>query len=187
MELRISSGQFKNRKLNVSENIRPVRERVKQAIFSILDDKVENAFVLDLFAGSGNLGLEALSKGASKCIFVDDNFDSVKCLIENTSKIFGETSEVDQDHSKFKIIKEDSTKFITNSHESFDLIFIDPPYEQQIHHIIKFLDQVLNDNGIAVYFYSSESENDIEKLNPKLKIINTREYGATKVDFIVKI
>ena len=87
MELRISSGQFKNRKLNVSENIRPVRERVKQAIFSILDDKVENAFVLDLFAGSGNLGLEALSKGASKCIFVDDNFDSVKCLIENTSKI----------------------------------------------------------------------------------------------------
>src|SRR3990167_11346950 len=111
MELRISAGKYKNRRLSVPASARPVRERIKLAIFSILGDDILNKDCLDLFSGSGNLGLEALSRGAKSCVFVDYDYNSIQSIIENTAKL----------GIQAEIVKEDATKYVTNIHAHYDI------------------------------------------------------------------
>lgn len=88
LELRISTGQFKNKRLIVAESSRPVRERVKLAVLSRIGlDAFEKAKVLDLFAGTGNLGFEALSIGAGECTFVEDDYDALGTIRQNAEKL----------------------------------------------------------------------------------------------------
>lgn len=170
MQLRISAGKYKNKRLRVAPATKPVRERVKLAVFSILDDKIKNANVLDLFAGSGNLGLEALSRGAKKCTFIDNDYDAIKSIKENTS-----TS------ANFVIQRDDATKFVLNSEEKYDLIFLDPPYDLPIHHILKNIHEIMNTDGLTVYFHATQGAPS-RKFD--LQIADSRTYGITTVDFI---
>lgn len=182
LKLRVSGGLYKNRQLTVSKAARPLMEKTKNAVFSILGDKIKGATILDLFAGSGNLGIEALSRGASECILVDDDFFSVKAITENLSTIA-------VDESKYEIVKSDGVKFIVNDARHNDIIFVDPPYDVSIHHILKFIDRVLEDKGIILYFTSKKTEFDeelLKRLNKNLKIYDKRDYGITRVHFISK-
>ena len=81
--MRINSGRFKYRKLEIPESARPTTEKVREAVFSMLIGKVEGATVLDLFAGSGSLGLEALSRGAEFCVFNEGDRKNYKILKNN--------------------------------------------------------------------------------------------------------
>lgn len=121
--MRIITGSAKGITLKAPKGnaTRPTADRVKEAVFSMLQFDIEGRTVLDLFAGSGQLGLEALSRGASYATFVDKSKDSIKLIKENSIKT--------KLHEKCSIIQLDYLEFIKrNVNTKYDLIFLDPPY-----------------------------------------------------------
>lgn len=124
--MRIISGIAKGRKLYAPTGIktRPTADRVKEAIFSIIYDELENAQVLDLFAGSGALGIEALSRGAKSAVFIDDQNQAIEAIKKNL--------ELANFISKSVVISINVFQYIEsakNTNKLFDLIFADPPYK----------------------------------------------------------
>lgn len=172
--LRITSGTAKNKKIIVPEveGIRPVQEIVKLAIFSILGDRVEEARVLDLFAGSGNLGLEALSRGAAWCDFVDSQWIAKQVIMKNIKNMgFDDRSEV---HLS------ESVKFVGNTSNKYDVIFVDPFYEDLSQKfLVKNLEEVLNPDGTVIFLHGEKL--DMNKLidDTKLEILSERKFGKS--------
>ncbi len=118
--MRIIAGKAGRIAIKVPSAVaRPTTDFVRQAVFSILGERVENARVLDLFAGSGALGLEALSRGASFCSFVDESRQAINVISENLKK-----AKLDGGHP----VKAEVVPFLKRDAASYDLIFIDPPY-----------------------------------------------------------
>ncbi len=173
-EIRIITGSAKNRKLKAPdiEDFRAVQEIAKSSLFSILGEKIENAVCLDLFSGSGNLGIEALSRGASWCDFVDDSPKSTAVIKDNVIKCgFEEKSEV---------IRKESAKYVVNSIRNYDVIFLDPFYKDTSHkYLITSLENILNKDGIVVFFHGDNL--DIESLlnGTNLKIKDERKFGKS--------
>lgn len=173
-EIRITTGIAKNKRLKAPsiEGFRAVQEIAKSSLFSILGEKIENAVCLDLFAGSGNMGLEALSRGADWCDFVDDNYFSSEAIKENILNCgFLEKSEV---------FRKESSKFVVNAPKKYDVIFLDPFYDDvSQRHLISNLGSILNDDGVAIFFHGENL--DIEKLisGTELKIMEERKFGKS--------
>ncbi len=121
--MRIISGKYKGRQLvsTKDQSVRPTTDKIKEYIFQLLNDFVLNANVLDLFAGSGSLGLEALSRGAEHVTFVDNSQASLRVLRRNIGRIKVE--------EPFSVIKKDVLKFLQKNKQPFDLIFADPPFK----------------------------------------------------------
>lgn len=128
--MRIISGKYKGRHLVSFKagHIRPTMDRIKETIFNKWMLYIDGAQVLDLFAGTGNLGIEALSRGASHVTFVEKNSKSLRIIQENL-----ELLKVDK--SEFLILPKDVLSFLkTYSDKKFDLIFIDPPFTEKMAH-----------------------------------------------------
>ena len=143
--MRIVAGKARGRKLMTPKgmDIRPTTDNVKESIFNIIQFGIEGRKVLDLFAGSGQLGIEALSRGATKAFFVDLSRDSIKVVTENL------------EHCKLKdnanVFNGDSLSFLKTTREKFDIVFIDPPYKKQLaEKALALVLNVLNDGGIIV-------------------------------------
>jgi 16S rRNA (guanine966-N2)-methyltransferase len=118
--MRIIAGKAGRIAIKVPSAVaRPTTDFVRQALFSILGEKVENSRVLDLFAGSGALGLEALSRGANSCTFVDEHRQAVAVIAENLTK-----ARLDGGHA----VKSEVAAFLKRDAATYDLIFADPPY-----------------------------------------------------------
>ncbi len=120
--MRIISGTARGRRLKSlpGDDVRPTTDKVKEAIFSAIQFDIEGRRFLDLFAGSGQMGLEALSRGAESAVFVDSSAESVRICKENViSTGFSEQS---------KIIRNDALTFLSLTNEVFDFAFLDPPY-----------------------------------------------------------
>lgn len=148
--MRVISGSLKGREIkgfNI-EGTRPTMDRVKESVFGSIQDYVRDSVVLDLFAGSGNLGIEAISNGCKYCYFVDNNKLCVKCIRDNLVS-FGVSD-------KGNVILSDYNRALDkfrNENIVFDIIFIDPPYKyENINDVVKTIDKygILNDNGILV-------------------------------------
>jgi len=145
--MRVISGTARGRKLKepVGNNIRPTSDKIKESIFNIIQFDIEGRKVLDLFAGSGQFGIEALSRGARSAVFVDSATESVKLIRENLN-ICG-FSDVATVYAR------DALRYL-ESEEKFDLIFLDPPYDTQL--AAKALSKIvefdkLNINGIIIH------------------------------------
>lgn len=141
--MRITGGQYRNRKLMVPEgnHVRPTSDRMRQTLFNVLhhagwlnEFEVEGAIVLDLFCGSGALGLEALSHGAAHCTFIDMDIVSVK----NNTSFLG--------NDDYKIIKSKIPDFTLKSMQ-FNLVFMDPPYFKNL--IKPTIDELIDKNLLA--------------------------------------
>jgi 16S rRNA (guanine966-N2)-methyltransferase len=130
--MRVISGKYGGRKLArfQDDRIRPTTDRVKESLFNILSDRVEAARVLDLFAGTGSLGIEALSRGAAHVTFVDHSASSLAIVKKNLS-LLGVAA------SDFRLVKANAISFLGSGEHPFDLIFIDPPFTR------KMADQVM--------------------------------------------
>ncbi|MCX6874962.1 MAG: 16S rRNA (guanine(966)-N(2))-methyltransferase RsmD [Verrucomicrobia bacterium] len=118
--MRIIAGQAGRLAIKVPSAVaRPTTDFVRQALFSILGERVGNARALDLFAGSGALGLEALSRGATSCVFVDEHRQAAQVITENLTKsrLLGG-----------RVVRADVTAFLRRDAAIYDLIFADPPY-----------------------------------------------------------
>lgn len=180
--MRVISGKLKGRVLkgyNI-EGTRPTMDRVKESLFASIQDYLDDSIVLDLFAGSGNLGIEAISNGASKCYFVDNNKECIKVINDNVNT-FNITEQA-------VILNKDYLDAINNfkNNVKFDIIFIDPPYKYNIKKelldiILK--NNILNDNGIAVFEYSLDE--DIDNIN--FKLLKSKKYGDKYISVYKKV
>jgi len=183
--MRVIAGSAGGVRLAVPKRgVRPTMDRVKAAIFSSLGEVIIGARVLDLFAGSGALGIEALSRGAASAIFVEDDRQSAEMIEQNLAKT----------GLKGRVRHQDVFDFLRQASdaEKFQIIFADPPYEK-IHrgesHTEKLLNngslpQLLEPNGIFVL------EKRPNEVLPKLKlwrILRQKTYGATEVLFLSAI
>lgn len=175
--MRITSGLLRNRRFNVpKQEVRPTKERVREAIFSSLGGNCTGLKVLDLFAGAGSLGLEAWSRGAKSVTFVEQSSLVLKTLQENI-QILG-----CDELGKAKSIRADASRFLGRAGEAFDLIFADPPYDlpdamaQTLAGIVEH--SVLTDGGVLVYELRSSDAFDV---SPEWELIRNKVYGDTRV------
>lgn len=122
--MRIIAGDYKGRRLQSPQDysIRPTTDKVKEALFSILTEKIWGSRVLDLFAGTGNLGIEALSRGAETCVFADSSRESLRLIRENIAHCKAEEGA--------RVEAGDYRKILGNQTELFDIILLDPPYNK---------------------------------------------------------
>lgn len=179
--MRVISGTAKGCKLNSINNLatRPTLDRVKEPLFSMIQAYLLDANVLDLFAGSGALGIEALSRGSKHCTFCDKSYQSIQMLKENLRKTKMET--------KSTILNKDYKKCIESLKEIFDIILIDPPYKQDIavdaiKRIIHL--KLLAKNGIII-LETDEEERELEELKEvELEVYDRRKYGRVKLLFM---
>ena len=145
--MRVITGKARGTVLKTPEGLqtRPTAARVKEALFSIIQFDVPGAKVLDLFGGSGQLGIEALSRGAKQAVFVDESDAACKLIRENLRRTKLE--------SDARIIRSDYMAFLNSCHDKFDLIFLDPPYaEVFLENAIKRISEIdiLQSGGIIV-------------------------------------
>ncbi|CCY99867.1 putative methyltransferase [Clostridium sp. CAG:793] len=182
--MRVISGKARGTKLSSIESLstRPTLDRVKESLFNIIQNNLKGAVVLDLFAGSGQLGIEALSRDADKAYLCDINRDAVKMIKQNLEKT--------KLKDKAVVINEDYKKALRtlNTNEKFDIIFIDPPYKEDIavDSIIDIIHESrLKENGIMI-IETDEIERDLREINKieNIKIIDQRKYGRASLIFI---
>lgn len=175
--MRINSGNFKGRKLieNKYDHIRPTTDKVRQALFTKLQFFLPNKKVLDLFCGTGALGIEALSRGASSVLFVDKDFRSVQMTKENLKNL----------KINAKVVKCDAVKYLEVCSEKYDLILLDPPYKSGLYEKIltKISDKdILNDEGIIVCEHAS---NDTFSYSP-FTVYDEKKYGNITLTYLEK-
>ncbi len=179
--MRIITGIARGIKLETLEgnDTRPTAERVKESVFSMLQFEIENRKVLDLFAGSGQMGLEALSRGASSCTFIEKNLDAMEVVKKNAKKT--RLSE------KCKIVNVDYKDYLRGAkgREKFDIVILDPPYSMKI--LPELLDSLvkydlLNTNAKVV----CESEDEIEYMCEGLETIKHNKYGRVYITVLCK-
>ena len=182
--MRITSGTFRSRIIKAPAAIRPTLDNVRKAIFDILGDAVGGSRVLDLFAGSGALGLEALSRGADSCAFVDNSRSSVKAIKENLEGLgLGRQAGIE-------VVYADSLAAIRRffgEGAGFDFIFMDPPYYKEIakKSLSLLADcDILSETGVAVIEHSKHDP--LPDSSGGLKLLRTARYGDTLVSFYYK-
>ena len=183
--MRIISGKARGTKLYTLEgsNTRPTLDRVKESIFNIIQGEIEDAIVLDLFAGSGAIGLEMLSRGAKKAILCDNNKQAIQIINKNAQKMRVE--------DKVQILCIDYENFLSNTQEKFDFIYIDPPYNTDyISNSIKLINDrnLLAEEGIIIAETDEEErvKDEIDKLKTSINIYDTRKYGRARLIFMRK-
>lgn len=143
--MRVITGTARGMSLRTleGEDVRPTTDRVKEAIFSIIQFEIEGRRVLDLFAGSGQLGIEALSRGADSAVFIDCEKPSIEVVKENLRK-----TGLD---SHASVIRSDALSFLGMNSEPFDIVFLDPPYSTGLlQKALSRLDSQVNDGGIVI-------------------------------------
>ena len=178
--MRIISGKYKGRVLDGFDikGTRPTMERVKESLFAQIQMFISNSHVLDLFSGSGNLGLEALSEGANSVVLVDSNPKAVSVIKKNIEKLGCDS---------VKVLGMDYVKAIHSLEEQFDIIFLDPPY--QTNYIEKSIEKItkkdlVKKGGIIV----CESDSIDKIVYPEVySEIKNKTYGDKTIVIIQKI
>ncbi|MBR7100484.1 MAG: 16S rRNA (guanine(966)-N(2))-methyltransferase RsmD [Clostridia bacterium] len=180
--MRIIGGQFRSRVLATfeGENIRPTSDRAKEALFNILFNRIYGARVLDLFSGSGALGLESLSRGASQAVFNDFSKASIAVLQKNIKAL--------NVQEKATVYNYDYLRCLNVLKGKFDIIFLDPPYRMDygVTAINTVMERgLLAQNGVIVYERDRPFENQAS-LPPFLKQTDERKYGKTYFTFFMQ-
>lgn len=176
--MRVISGSARGKKLSsvAGIDVRPTLDRVKESIFNMIAFDIPGANVLDLFCGSGALGIEALSRGAEKCVFVDKSDASLSCTKQNL---------LDTHLSpKAQVVKSDSILFLSDTDEKFDIILVDPPYQGNLYDEV--LSVILERNLLNVggKIVIEAGIDDIPEV-PKKKFSEVRERKYGKVYILV--
>ncbi len=178
--MRIISGIYRGRRLKGSKDlsIRPATDRVKEYIFNILREFPQDAQVFDIFSGSGGLGLEALSRGAQRTVFVEKAYSSIRVLKENLTA-------VKVPPNQYQIIQKDALAFVRSETEKADLCFMDPPYKYPpLQELIDafFSNRQLNKNGILVLEH--EVINPIQTESPHYNLFLQKKISRSFISFL---
>ena len=178
--MKVISGNYKGRKIEGFdvEGTRARMDRVKESLFATIQNYVKESVVLDLFSGSGNLGIEALSEGASYAYLVDKNIKCIKTINKNINNIGIEN---------VKVLNMDNKLALKQINKKLDLIFLDPPYKTSlIEDSLKLIDEydLLSDDGLIV----CESD-DVDKIiySNKYESIKEKRYGDKYIVLLKKV
>ena len=182
--MRVISGTARGTKLNSidSVNTRPTLDRVKESLFNIIQNKIEDSIVLDLFAGSGAIGIEFISRGSQKVYFCEKAHDAAKMIYQNLERT--------RFTNKSEVIEKDYKKALKDFEErniKFDIIFLDPPYKadlaiQAVEQII-FLNLLKRDGTIIIE--TDEKERELEELKRlEVEVCDLRKYGRVHLIFL---
>ena len=174
--MRVVGGIYRSRKLDSfeGESVRPTADRTRESLFNILGAATVGARFLDAFCGTGAVGIEALSRGAQRAVFVDRRTDAVKLIRENLALTRLEDGA--------QVVCGDSMAYLNALREKFDLIFLDPPYaddllERAVAHIARF--DILAPDGIMIA--ESPAEKELPKLSAPYRVAREYRYGRIKV------
>lgn len=182
--MRIISGIARGTKLTTlsGESTRPTLDRVKESLFSIIQNKISDSIVLDLFSGSGALGLETLSRGAELAVLCDNNMEAIKIINKNIEKT--------RMKDKTVVVKNDYKNCLDtlqNKGMKFDLIFLDPPYKSNyaVDALQRILElDILAENGIII-LETDEEQREIKQIQlVNININDIRKYGRVKLMFL---
>ena len=176
--IRITGGKNRSRLLETPNTTltKPTMDKVRAAVFNALGDAVKNAKVLDLFAGSGSYGFEALSRGAKEVTFVDSSYEAIEVIKKNASSLNRENVE---------ILNYDVLGYLNQNSKEFDIIFADPPYKLDVYEaLVKTLIErkIISDNGIIVL----ESEKELNIDESLFKTVRFYKYGLAKIYILRK-
>jgi 16S rRNA (guanine(966)-N(2))-methyltransferase RsmD len=172
--LRVISGSARGLKLRSLDGTetRPTLDRVKEALFSMLFARCEGAQALDLFAGSGALGIELLSRGGAGCTFVDSSSDALEVIRANVCSA--------RFLDKSSIVRQDAVSFAKSTTDKYDIIFLDPPYRSQLYEEILGIIKdrgLLKDKGLAI----CECERDYEINIGGFLPVKDKSYGKVRL------
>lgn len=178
--MRISSGALKGVALkSPPKNVRPTGERTRQVLFSVLGDRVRGARFLDLYAGSGVVGLEAISRGAAEAVFVESSPKVYRVLLENI-----ERCGVGDKARPILAKAEKALRRLAKGEERFEVIFLDPPYRlwgAEAGRILPLLPSVLAEGGVAV---AQRPKKSALPLPEGLEVADERDLGETLLTFV---
>ena len=171
--MRIVAGKYRGKKLKEFElsSTKPTLDRVKESIFNLIQFEVLNAVVLDLFSGTGALGIEAISRGAKKTYLVDSNKNAINLIQENLKGVVGD----------YVVEHKDYKEFLRSTKEKFDIVLLDPPYNTDFGIIsIKTLidNDMLSENAVIIFETSDDKELVFDFENFEIK---RKKYGTVAV------
>jgi len=174
--MRIIAGKAKGRQLKVPREVsRPTADRVRESVFGVLGELVQGAKVLDLFAGSGALGIEALSRGAASSLFVEQNRGAVRTIQQNLQKSGLEDG---------RVVARDVAAFLKGDKARYDLIFADPPYADGLRDMASDLVALdgwaerLEEDGL--FIVESEATGEVDVVEG-LELLQQRDYGRSRI------
>lgn len=172
--MRVITGSAKGIHLKTPSGLRtrPTSDRVKEAIFSVIQFEVEGSCFLDLFAGTGQMGIEALSRGASRAVFVDAWKDACSLIRENL--------QLTKLTDRAQVVQSDYASYLKRCRQCFDIVFLDPPYaEISLENSLNFISEIdiLSDRGIIICERPSEKQLEMEF--PGLQREKDYRYGKT--------
>jgi len=184
--MRVISGEARGKKLYSLDglNTRPTLDRVKEAIFNIIQFEIKEKKVLDLFSGSGAIAIEALSRGAKQAVLSDHSKEAIRIINKNL--------DVTRQKEKATVINNDYVTVLNKlgkENKKFDIIFLDPPYESDfiVKSIEKILDlNLLDEDGIIIAETDNNFNKELLNKNTKIKIYDERKYGIVNLIFIRK-
>ena len=200
---RVVSGQFRGTILNSpkGDKTRPTTDKVKEALFSMIQNKLYDIDFLDLFSGSGQIGIEAVSRGAASAVLVDKAGDSIAVIKQNLEKLHfteqrrkGEfTLENHDDDCKITVMKDSIVAAMTklgNEGKQFDIIFMDPPYKvaaEQVNEVAKAINEynLLKKDGILIVEHANDT--DLNKYVINLKFNRSCSYGLSVITFFCSL
>lgn len=176
--MRVITGTARGRRLRTPENydIRPTTDNVKESLFNIIQFDVEGRKVLDLFAGTGQLGIECLSRGADSVVFVDESCEAVN-IVKDNLKTCGLSASV---------LQMDALSYLRGCGK-FDLIFVDPPYDSNLYEeVLKIINSVdiLSDGGIIIC--EARRERQLPEMTEPYRKLREYHYGKVKLCKYVK-
>lgn len=186
--MRIISGSARGRSIYAPKGLstRPTTDRVKESLFGILQFRIAGAAVLDLFSGSGGLGLESLSRGAKSAVFNDADRESVRVIKSNLQMLgFEDRATV------FNLNADACLKLLAQKEQKFDLIFLDPPYDKGLEiEAVERIDTLglLSPGGRIVIEHAAKTRVELPSAVGKLLFVaDTRKYGDTSISFLEEI
>jgi 16S rRNA (guanine966-N2)-methyltransferase len=180
--VRVISGEHKGRRLAVGKKtgLRPTSDRAKESIFNVLQKEIEGKRILDLFAGAGTLGIEALSRGAESVTFVDASRQSISIVRKNLRDLSLENRSI--------TLRSDGLEALEKLRQRFHLIFADPPYlEGFVQRIVDSVagSEALHKNGILILEHHKKERFSFPQ--DRLSLVKQRKFGDTVISFFVKI
>ena len=181
MNIRIISGRFGGRKIEAPDNERthPMGERVRNAMFNSIGDEIRGARVLDAFAGTGSLGLEALSRGARQATFIERDRIAQKILAKNIETLGVKDSAI--------VVRTTVSNWLINLDvsEQYDVIFADPPYYDLQLSTVSRLFSLLKPNGLMVLSHTGRGEGP--NLENGIVVVDNRSYGNAYLTFFRRV
>lgn len=176
--IRITAGKYKNSKLKVPDDARPLTDRIRLSLFDLIKDFTPDAKILDLYAGSGVTGLEALSRGGQSCVFIDNERKAVEIIKNNVRAAnLGEGTLTE-------VIKSNAKSYVNKckGERKFDLIFLDPPFDRIFKLDINFLKDILAEDGLI----AARLPKDLPRrvlVDSKMERVYQKNYGKSQIIF----